>query len=249
MEVIPAIDLREGKVVRLRQGDYQQQTTYSQDPVAVAQQFEAAGAPRLHIVDLDGALAGTPAQMSVYQQIARAVHIPIQVGGGLSTVEAVDQVVGAGVDRVVLGTVAVTDQRLVQEALARYGSSRIVVGLDARNGRIAVRGWTEATPLTAKQVMAVMAGMGVARFIYTDIARDGTLTEPNFEAVADMSQHAQALALGLPEHGTPLLIVAGGIGRMEHLLRLVPMGVEGVIVGSALYEGAIDLAHAIRTVG
>ena len=248
MEVIPAIDLRDGKVVRLHQGDYQRQTTYADDPVAVAQQFEAAGAPRLHVVDLDGALAGTPVHVHILQRIVQAVRIPVQMGGGLGSLEAVDQLISVGVERVVLGTGAVTDHRLVQAVAGRHGESRVVVGLDARDGLIAVKGWTEATSLTVQQLMATMAEMGVGRFIYTDIARDGTLTEPNFNAVAGVVQQARTLAAG-HRHGPLSIIAAGGIGSIEHLEQLATLGVEGAIVGSALYEGGIDLAQAIRLVG
>ena len=244
MEVIPSIDLRDGLVVHLRQGDYGQQTIYDHDPAAVARRFEAAGVPRIHVVDLDGALTGSPVHLRACQRIVESVHIPVQLGGGLRTLDAMDKATVAGVDRLVLGTAAATDQELVREALRRYGAERIVVGLDARDGLIAVQGWTQATPLTARQLMAAMAALGVGRFTYTDISRDGMLSGPNFAVVSAMVQHFRSL-----ERAAPSLVASGGVGTMEHLMRLASIGVEGAIVGSSVYTGAIDLAAAVRAVG
>ena len=246
MEIIPAIDLREGKVVRLRQGDYAKQTVYSADPVEVARRFEQAGAPRLHVVDLDGALAGSPRNAHVYRLIAGAVGIPIQVGGGLRTIKSVDDVMAMGADRAVLGTAAVSDPALVTEAIARHGVQRVVVGLDARDGKVAVQGWTVGTAVSAAELMERMAGLGVGRFVYTDIARDGTLTEPDLHGVFAMLHASKGIGVRGGWAGGPALIVSGGVGAMDHLKRLAAMGVEGAIVGSALYTGAIDLSAAIR---
>jgi phosphoribosylformimino-5-aminoimidazole carboxamide ribotide isomerase len=241
MQVIPAIDLRGGQVVRLRQGDYSQQTTYSDDPLAVAAQFAKAGATRLHVVDLGGARYGTPSNASVYQRIAREVGVAVQVGGGLRTAQAIEAVLAAGADRVVLGTAAVDDPELVRQAVSFHGADRVVVGLDARDGMMAVKGWTEDTSVPVAELLTRMAGLGVARFIYTDIARDGTLTEPSFDAVADMVRHARQVSA--------TIIASGGISDAEHLSRLAALDVEGAIVGSALYTGALNLAEAIRHVG
>ena len=244
MEVIPSIDLRDGLVVHLRQGDYRQQTIYDRDPAAVARRFEAAGVPRVHVVDLDGALAGASVQLPACQRIVESVRIPVQLGGGLRTADAIDRAIAVGVDRVVLGTAAATDHALVQQALGRCGAARIVIGLDARDGLIAVRGWTEATAFTAQQLMSATSALGVERFIYTDISRDGTLTGPNFAAVSAMVKHSGSLG-----RGVPALVASGGVGSLEHLTRLASIGVEGAIVGSAVYTGAIDLAAVVQAVG
>ena len=241
MQVIPAIDLRGGQVVRLRQGEYSQQTTYSDDPLAVAAQFARAGATRLHVVDLDGARDGTPGNARVYQRITREAGVAVQVGGGLRTAQAIDAVLAAGADRVVLGTAAVDDPELVRQAVASHGAERVVVGLDARDGMVAVKGWTEGTTIPVAELLARMAGLGVVRFIYTDIARDGTLTEPSFDNVAAVMRHAQQVGVAL--------IASGGISDAAQLSRLAALDVEGAIVGSALYTGALDLAEAIRQVG
>ncbi|MEX2430876.1 MAG: 1-(5-phosphoribosyl)-5-[(5-phosphoribosylamino)methylideneamino]imidazole-4-carboxamide isomerase [Dehalococcoidia bacterium] len=241
MELIPAIDLRGGNVVRLHQGDYAQQTTFSGDPAGIAKLFAAAGVPRIHIVDLDGALEGLPAQLETVRTIAGAVPVPIEFGGGMRTAEAIDAALDAGIDRVVLGTGAVEQPELVERAIREHGPHRIVVGLDARDGMVAVSGWTEGTSVQATALMERMAGMGVRLFIYTDISRDGTLTEPNFEAVQDMHALAQRLDAAV--------IASGGIGEIAHLQRLAGIGVAGAIVGSAIYRGTVDLAEALHVIG
>lgn len=249
MQVIPAIDLRFGRAVRLKQGDYEKEKFYSNDVVALAKMFEAAGAPRIHIVDLDGALAGKPTQFDIYRRIADSVSIPVQVGGGIRSMEALDKVFGAGIDRVVLGTVSVNKQQLVKDALAQYGANKIIIGLDVRHGMINVQGWTESTSVRVNDLIAVMIELGVGRFVFTDILRDGTLTEPNFESVLNIVEQMQKVASTARNKETPMLIVSGGIGKIEHLVRLKQMMVEGVIVGSAIYEGTIDLREAVVSVG
>ncbi|MEX2599500.1 MAG: 1-(5-phosphoribosyl)-5-[(5-phosphoribosylamino)methylideneamino]imidazole-4-carboxamide isomerase [Dehalococcoidia bacterium] len=241
MEIIPAIDLRGGQVVRLHQGDYNRQTTFSDDPLGTAQQFAQAGAPRIHIVDLDGALEGFPAHLEVCRQIAAAVPTPIELGGGMRTLEAISASLDAGVGRVVLGTAAVEQPELVEQAVALHGPERVVVGLDARDGMVAVSGWTAATQVSAASLMEQMAAMGVRLFVYTDISRDGTLTSPNFEAVQEMHAHAQGLGCRL--------IASGGIGSLSHLQQLAEMGVDGAIVGSAIYRGSLDLEQALAVLG
>ena len=249
MQVIPAIDLRFGNAVRLEQGDYEKEKIYSNDVVALAKMFEAAGAPRIQVVDLDGALIGEPTQLDIYRRIADAVSVPVQVGGGIRSMEALDKVLSAGIDRVVLGTISVTKQHLLSDALAQYGAKRIIVGLDARHGMINVKGWTESTSVRVNDLIAVMIDLGVERFVFTDILRDGTLTEPNFESVLDVIGEIQKNVLATGDGEKPMLIVSGGIGKIEHLVRLKQMRVEGVIVGSAIYEGTIDLGEAIGSVG
>ncbi len=239
MEVIPAIDLRNGEVVRLTQGDYAKQTTFSHDPLSVAQGFVEAGATRIHVVDLDGALDGNPAQRVLCGSIAAAVPVPIEVGGGMRTATDVALALALGVDRIVLGTAAIEDPEMVAAVVEAHGAERIVVGLDARDGKVAVSGWTKGTAVLATELMTKMAGLGVRRFIYTDISRDGTLSSPNFDAVEQIVAHASFLG---PE---VQIIASGGIGELDHLTRLVPLGVEGAIVASALYRGTVDLAESI----
>jgi phosphoribosylformimino-5-aminoimidazole carboxamide ribotide isomerase len=241
MEVIPAIDLRGGQAVRLHQGDYAQQTTFSDDPAGVARSFAAAGAPRIHVVDLDGALSGAPANAAVVRAIA-AMGTPVELGGGLRSEADVAAALEAGVGRVVIGTAAVREPELVSRLIAAHGAERVVVGLDARDGLVAVSGWTGDTGVRATELMAQMAERGVVWFIYTDIARDGTLTEPNFAEQAQMVAHAGSLGPDVR------VIASGGIATVAHLVRLAGLGVEGAIVGSAIYRGTVDLAEALEAV-
>ena len=238
MEVIPAIDLRHGRVVRLYQGDFKKETVYSQDPVQVAQEWEKAGAPRIHVVDLDGARNGSPANLDVVGRIAASVKVPLQVGGGIRTLDTARSVTGLGVARIVLGTAAVRDSKLVREACQTLGPEAVVVGVDARDGKVVIQGWLESASVAARELMHEMAALGVGRFIYTDVGRDGTLKGPNFQAIAALVEE-----IGVP------VIAAGGIASVEDLERLAALGVEGAIVGVALYTGAIDLREAIERVG
>ena len=238
MEVIPAIDLRGGRVVRLYQGDFSQETVYSDDPVAVALRWQEAGAPRIHVVDLEGAKAGRLVNGDALEAIAARVSVPLQVGGGVRDLDTAAKVVRMGVQRVVFGTAAVRDPGLVRAACKALGSEAVVVGVDARDGKVAVRGWSETASVVAEELVKSMAGVGVGRFIYTDISTDGTLVGPNVEAVAALNEAA----------GTPI-IYAGGIASMEDLERLAKAGVEGAIVGIALYSGAINLAEAVKRFG
>ncbi|MCS7206834.1 MAG: 1-(5-phosphoribosyl)-5-[(5-phosphoribosylamino)methylideneamino]imidazole-4-carboxamide isomerase [Dehalococcoidia bacterium] len=237
MEVIPAIDLRWGRVVRLYQGAYEKEEVFSEDPPALALHWQELGAPRLHLVDLDGALQGRMVNLGVINGIVALVDIPVQVGGGIRTLRMAQELREMGVQRVVLGTVAVEQPRVVERMVRRLGAEAVVVALDARNGRIAIKGWTEETPLTAGELLQRMADLGVRRFLYTDILRDGTMTEPNFEAIAH-----------LVEQSPYPIIVSGGISTVEHLVRLARLGVEGAIVGRALYTGAISLPQALEAV-
>ena len=239
MEMIATIDLRAGAVVRLFQGDYDRQTTYGNDPARVAQQFEADGASRIHVVDLDGAKEGRRTQAAQVRAIAAAVAIPIELGGGLRSLADVDSAIADGAGRVILGTAAVRDPALVREALALHGPERVVVGIDARDGIAAVSGWTQGSAATAADLLDAMAAAGVRRFIYTDISRDGALSSPNFEALAEMVRRANRAAPALR------LIASGGVAGIDHLRALADLGVEGAIVGSAIYEGVLDLSAAI----
>ncbi|MSQ34088.1 MAG: 1-(5-phosphoribosyl)-5-[(5-phosphoribosylamino)methylideneamino] imidazole-4-carboxamide isomerase, partial [Dehalococcoidia bacterium] len=180
-EVIPALDIRDGKCVRLYQGDWARETVFSDNPVEMAQRWADLGAPRLHLVDLDGAARGEPANLSIIRRVVAAVACPLQVGGGVRGLEAIQRLLDFGVGRAIIGTVAVEEPSLAAEASRRFGDA-VVVGIDAREGLVAVRGWREPTGVKAVDLALRMASLGVRRLIFTDIARDGTLTEPNFQA-------------------------------------------------------------------
>ena len=233
MEVIPAVDIKGGRCVRLYQGDYSRETVFSDNAVVAAARWAAQGASRLHVVDLDGAAAGEPRNLAVVEKIVRGVNIPVQLGGGIRDEAVVARLLQAGVSRVVLGTAAVENPELVQKLCQQYGEA-IVVSIDAREGQVVTHGWLKDAGVTALELGRQMAALGVRRLIYTDVRRDGTLTEPAFEAIAEMVR-----SVGLP------LIAAGGISKLDHLRRLKELGVEGAIVGRALYSGDIDLKTAL----
>lgn len=233
MQLIPAIDLRDGRCVRLVQGDFDQTTVYGDDPVATAQRWEAAGATRIHVVDLDGAKAGRPTQTATVAAIVRAVAVPVQLGGGLRDADAVAAALDLGVSDVILGTAAVRDPELLALLVARYGAA-ITVGIDARNGVVATEGWLASSRRRATELADQVAQLGVSRIIYTDISRDGTLTEPNY---------AQTAALVRPDG--PAIIASGGVARIEHLQKLAGYGIAGAIIGTALYTGHLDLVAAL----
>ena len=235
MEIIPAIDLKSGLCVRLYQGDYQKETVYSDDPVGVALRWQQEGAVSLHLVDLDGAAGGEPGNLDVIKAIAKRVDMLVQAGGGIREMDTAERLLDLGVDRVVLGTAAVQDPDLVEGLVQDLGSDKVVIAVDAREGRVAIKGWVEGTSVGAMELVQRMESLGVRRFLYTDIARDGTLTEPNFEAIEGL--------VGCTSH--PIL-ASGGISSIAHVLRLAAIGVEGAILGKALYTGDIDLGAAIE---
>jgi phosphoribosylformimino-5-aminoimidazole carboxamide ribotide isomerase len=235
-EIIPAIDIRDGRCVRLYQGDYQQETVFSDDPVEMALEWQSRGAPRLHIVDLDGAAKGEVYNLDVITEIAKAVLVPTQLGGGIRRIETTEQMLKAGIERVILGTAAVEDPHLVEQACRRFRES-VIVSIDARDGYLATRGWLKDTDVRAVELAQFMVGVGVGRFIYTDIGRDGTLTEPNFSATAELIN-----AIKAP------VIAAGGISSINHLRMLKSLGAEGAIIGKALYTGDIDLKQALAAI-
>ncbi len=240
MEVIPAIDLLADKCVRLYQGDYEQARVFSDNPLEVARQWAQAGATRLHLVDLDGAKQGEPVNLRAIEAIVKGVTIPVQVGGGLRDRLKIRQLINLGVQRVILGTVAVENPQLVQELCQEF-PGQILVGIDARNGKVATKGWLETSEVEAKDLAKSMAKLGVAAIIYTDIQRDGTLAGPNFLALRDLAQ-----VVDIP------IIASGGVSSLTDLLSLLALelqGVTGVIVGRALYTGEVDLSEAIRAVG
>ncbi|GET38628.1 1-(5-phosphoribosyl)-5-[(5-phosphoribosylamino)methylideneamino]imidazole-4-carboxamide isomerase [Microseira wollei] len=240
MEVIPAIDLLEGKCVRLYQGDYSQSQVFDENPVAVAQQWVDQGATRLHVVDLDGAKAGKPANLEAIAAIVQAVSVPIQVGGGLRDRTSVAQLLNLGVGRVILGTIAVKQPQLVADLCGEF-QGKIVVGIDARNGKVATDGWLETSSVAATDLAHQMAQLGAAAIIYTDIHRDGTLSGPNIQALRELAE-----SIAIP------VIASGGVSSLTDLLSLLslePIGVNGVIVGRALYTGDVSLKEAIQAVG
>ncbi|EAW34679.1 1-(5-phosphoribosyl)-5-[(5-phosphoribosylamino)methylideneamino]imidazole-4-carboxamide isomerase [Lyngbya sp. PCC 8106] len=240
MDVIPAIDLLEGRCVRLYQGDYDQAETFNDDPVAVAQQWEDQGATWLHLVDLDGAKTGQPTNHKIIEAIVNAVNIPVQVGGGLRSRETVTTLLNLGVNRAILGTVAVENPQLVAELCQEF-PKQIVVGIDARDGKVATRGWLETSEVLATELAHQMAQLGASAIIYTDIHRDGTLQGPNKAALREVASE-----VAIP------VIASGGISSVTDLLSLLslePLGVTGAIVGRALYTGDVDLKEAIQAVG
>ncbi len=235
-EVIPAIDLRRGRCVRLFQGDYARETAYSDDPVAVALRWQDLGAPRLHVVDLDGAREGHPVNDAMVASICQVTSIPVEVSGGIRSVTAVKAAIASGAARVQLGSAAVSAPALVAEAVSLYPET-IVVSIDARDGEVVTDGWLKGTGRTPLEVASEMVALGVRRIMFTDIRRDGALTEPNFASLAEFVNE-----LPVP------VVASGGVSRSEHLVRLAEIGCEGAIVGKALYEGAIDLPAAISAV-
>ncbi len=235
MEVIPAIDIRGGKAVRLFQGDYGRETVFNDSPVDAAQRWIDMGATRLHVVDLDGAKTGEQVNIDLVERIAALSKVPVQLGGAIRTVEAARRAMDVGVDRVIIGTAALEDEKFVGDLCDRIGPERVVAGVDARNGFVAVRGWTEESGTPVHDLVARMEETGVSRIIYTDISRDGTRTEPNFQQVEEL--------LGAI---TLKILVAGGVSRIDHLRRLADMRVEGAIVGTAAYTGDIDMRAAIE---
>ena len=238
MEVIPSIDLKDGRCVRLFQGDYRQETVYSDDPLPVALGWQEQGAPRLHLVDLDGAappdLKTRPANRAIINAIVDRLAIPVQVGGGIRDAETALDLLAAGVDRVVIGTAAIERPQMVSDLCQQQSGDKIVVAVDARDGKVAVRGWTETTQVSVLDLAAKMATLGVRRLLYTDISRDGALTGPNVAANATLVRE------------TGLAVQAsGGIASLEHIAQLKETGVEAAILGRSLYTGAVNLPAAI----
>lgn len=239
MIIIPAIDLLGGRCVRLQQGDYRRETVYDPDPLAVAQKWADLGAGRLHLVDLDGAKEGRPIHMATVSTIAKQLAIPVEIGGGIRDFATIAAYIEAGVRWVILGSVAVEQPELVEEACQAF-PGRIVVGIDARDGRVATRGWLEESSVAAVELGQRMRKLGVAEIIYTDIARDGMLNGPNLPALEEMARQT-----GLS------VIASGGVSCLQDLIdlkKLECVGVRGAIVGKALYDGRLDLAEAILQV-
>jgi phosphoribosylformimino-5-aminoimidazole carboxamide ribotide isomerase len=235
--VIPAVDLKEGRCVRLSQGRMDQESVYSEHPVEMAKHWESKGAERLHVVDLNGAVMGKPIHRSLIKEITRSLRIPIEVGGGIRDIATIEDYLSSGVRWVILGTAAFQNRSLVEEACRQF-PERIILGIDARGGRVAIQGWNEVVSLEAVDLAKRFEGKGLSAIIFTDIERDGMSKGLNFESTRKLST-----STSIP------VIASGGVSRIEdieHLLDLESEGVIGVIVGRALYTGNLDLGEAIR---
>jgi phosphoribosylformimino-5-aminoimidazole carboxamide ribotide isomerase len=237
VEIIPAVDIRDGKCVRLAQGDYARETVFGDDPIAMARRWAAQGATRIHVVDLDGARSGVASNAPIVQAIARGVSVPVQTGGGMRSMDALRSMLDAGLDRVVLGTAAVKDPAFLAEAIA-YAGDRLIVSVDAREGRVALEGWTEATDLDSLAFVQQLAAQGVVRVVYTDILRDGVTDGPNLEMYQQLVAQTSVR-----------IISAGGVTSVDDLRRLAACGIEGAIVGRAIYTGDVRLPEALQAVG
>ena len=240
MLIIPAIDLRDGKCVRLVEGRLDRETIYSDDPITVAQNWQEKGVQYLHLVDLDGAFAGTPKNLYTIEKIVRTVDVPVELGGGIRDLPTAERLLGLGVSRVILGTVAVQNPALVNEACARFGSAAVVVGIDAREGKVAIEGWGQIAEKDALSLADEIRQAGVERVIFTDISRDGTLQGPNIAAIKEFALSSQMK-----------VIASGGVSVIEDitaLKELEPFGVEGVIIGKALYAGTVTIEQALALV-
>ncbi len=239
MLVIPAIDLKDGRCVRLRQGDMAAETVYSEDIVAVARNWQRCGAGLIHVVDLNGAVGGEPKNLPQIEAVRKAVTVDVQVGGGIRTIETVRRYLKAGVSRVVLGTAALTDRAFLEQACTEF-PRQVVLGLDARDGKVAVKGWTAVSETKAIDLLREVRGLEIGAVIYTDIARDGMLNGPNLMALKEVVAFS-----AFP------VIASGGISRVEDLLavRLLGPKIEGAIVGKALYDGKLDYQSAVAALG
>jgi len=234
MYLYPAIDLVQGKAVRLYKGDYAQMTVYNDDPASVAKDFQAAGSKHIHLVDLEGAKSGVPENLETIRKIIAETDLFVEVGGGIRNMQTVETYLSAGVDRVILGTAAVTDPAFLEAALRKYGE-KIAVGVDLKDGYVAIKGWTETSELTAEAFFSRMEKMGVKTIICTDISRDGAMKGTNRELYKELSQK---YAIDL--------IASGGVSSLEDVQALSAMKLHGAIIGKAYYIGAIDLKEAIE---
>ncbi|HIX84412.1 MAG TPA: 1-(5-phosphoribosyl)-5-[(5-phosphoribosylamino)methylideneamino]imidazole-4-carboxamide isomerase [Candidatus Megamonas gallistercoris] len=238
MIIFPAIDIRGGKCVRLLKGDFNQETVFSDRPEIMAKKWEDEGGEYLHLVDLDGALAGKSQNLDTVEMILKTVDIPVELGGGIRTMENIETALDMGVSRVILGSVAVKNPQLVKDACKKYGSERIVVGIDAKDGIVAVDGWGVSGNVEAKELAKKMAQGGVKHIIYTDISRDGTLTGVNVQATAEIARYSGVK-----------VVASGGVSSIEDIKLLKQYekdGIEGVIVGKSIYTGSLSLPEALK---
>tara|TARA_B100000676_G_scaffold311751_1_gene382831 strand:- start:514 stop:1230 length:717 start_codon:yes stop_codon:yes gene_type:complete len=237
MEVIPAIDILDGKCVRLFQGDYDKETVFSDYPIDIAKRWESYGAQRLHLIDLDGAKNGKPINQSTIVEISQSVDIPIQVGGGIRDFRTVEKYIQDGIDRVIVGTAAVRDPDLISKTIEIFGEESVMVSIDAKDGVVAVDGWIKSSKISVFDLMDDIVDTGLKRFMYTDISRDGTLSEPNYGSIEDIL-----------EYSPMKMLAAGGISSIDDLNKLKIIGVEGAIVGRAIYTGDIVLSEVFDTI-
>jgi phosphoribosylformimino-5-aminoimidazole carboxamide ribotide isomerase len=235
MLVVPAIDLKDGKCVRLRHGKADEQTIYSNDPVAMAKHFVAQGAKRLHVIDLDGAFSGEPRNLDIVLKIKRDAGVEVQMGGGIRTAEVAQKVLGAGIDRVILGTIIVEEAGLAKELFDRF-PDRVMVALDAKEGKVAIRGWKDDSGFPVDEAFKIVSKLGGKEVIFTDIGRDGTLEGVNLRAVTKV----------VTQYEVVKIYASGGVTTIDDIKSLKSVGCHGCIVGKALYEGRIQLAEAIR---
>ena len=234
MKLFPAIDLYEQKAVRLLHGDYQQMTVYSDDPLSVARDFEAKGATCIHMVDLEGAKNGTTPNLAVVERVAKETSLFVEIGGGIRDMDTIKRYLDCGVDRVILGTAAVTNEAFLCEALAAYGE-KIAVGADVKDGRIAIKGWLETAPVTLDEFFCRMQALGVKTIICTDISKDGAMKGTNLSLYRELSQKYSLD-----------LVASGGVSSIDDVQKLAKIGVYGAIIGKAYYIGAISLQEAIE---
>lgn len=234
MQIYPAIDIKNGQCVRLKQGRFDDMTVYGNDPLKVAEDWVKSGATYIHVVDLDGARLGTSYNNEVIKKIAQELNVPVQTGGGIRSMRDIEEKLATGVSRIVLGTVAVKNPELVAEAVKNYGD-KIAVGIDAMNGRVAVNGWEEVSQVSALDLCKKVAKMGVKTIVYTDISKDGMMIGPNVNGTKEIVD-----ATGVN------IIASGGISTMVDIERIDSIGAHGVIIGKALYEGGLTLSNVIR---
>ena len=240
MIIIPAIDIRQGNSVMLKQGKLEAETVHSTDPVFMAKLWKAKGAERIHVIDLDGSFNGTTQNKEIIEKICEAVDIPVQAGGGIRDMKRVDDIFKMGASYAILGTVAVYNPEIVRQAVEKYGPEKIIVAVDAKDGKVAIGGWKDITPVDVLELIEKLKTFGVKEIIYTDIARDGMLTGPDFGGLKKISKSAMRI------------IVSGGIATLEDIIKLTKYekdGVFGAIVGSALYTDNFKLEEAIKTLG
>ena len=234
MKIYPAIDIIDGRCVRLSQGDYKQVSIYSENPAEVAKKWESMGAEYLHLVDLDGARKGTAHNDDTVKNILKEVSIPVQIGGGIRTLEDIQSKLDMGITRVILGTVAVTDPNLTKKAIAKFGSA-VAVGVDASNGKVAITGWTSVSDLDSVTLIGQLKEIGVDTVIYTDVAKDGMMSGPNIPMYREIAKLSNA----------PNIIAAGGVTTIDDVKALTETGISGAIIGKALYLDSINLKEAI----
>jgi len=238
MNIYPAVDIKEGKCVRLIQGDFSQETVYLENPIEAAKLWQSKGAKWIHIVDLDGAKSGTPGNFDTIKDIRKAVSVSIQVGGGIRNISTVEDYLNLGIDRVIFGSSAINDLTLIKETIDRFGADKVAVGVDVRQNQVAIEGWTKSSGITVEMVLGQLKEIGVKTIIYTDISRDGMMKGPNFSGIEKVLSF-----------GDFSVIASGGISCLEDLEQLASYeqkGLDGAIIGKALYSCALDLEMVLE---